>query len=336
MNQDKPLDSGNQPGTLAEKLEELQHLMDRIATIRFDPWRPYVACLRSSCCRAFEFVKLASQQEPDEAFFLTPALRPIAEDVIFFRFLSSCPEEDREMVVRHLITLDVGEKLAYQERFFHTFRPFQGVVPASILTKERNEELKGELCDFWRRNGWPNFRETTLIPPVREMAQKSDPGLLEIVYDFIYRLASGEVHSSPRGLLRLAWGEAQSSEEPPLESRFSTKNLGLYHLKASQIYGTYLLTLWFELFGEGLSLDDQERDALTNLRRHILQDLRWPEMVTFEEMNWPVPKPSGILVVASATMHADIMEQGFLAGARRLRDLAEGNQGKLFTEGVQE
>ena len=334
MNQDKSLDTEDQPGTLAEMLEELRHLVDRIATVKFDPWRPYVACLQFSCCRAFEFVKLASQQEADHAFFLTPALRPIAEDVIFFRFLSNCPEEDREMVVRHLMALDVGEKLSYQERFFHTFRPFQGVVNTSLLTKERTEELKDELSKFWRSNGWPNLRKTTLTPPIREMAQKSDPGLLEIVYDFIYRLASGEVHSSPRGLLRLAWGEPQSSDEPPLESRFSTRNLGLYHHKVIQIYGIYLLSLWFELFGEELSIDDQEHVALARLRRHILQDLRWPEMVTFEEMNWPIPEPSSVLVVASATMHMEIMEQGFLAGARRLRDLEEGKQGTLTTEGI--
>ena len=74
------------------------------------------------------------------------------------------------------------------------------------------------------------------MPPIRELAEKSDRGLLEVVYDFVYRLASGDVHSTPRTLLRLGWGPSAKPADEAMDANFSTKHLAGYHLEVAQTY----------------------------------------------------------------------------------------------------
>ena len=227
------------------------------------------------------------------------------------------------------MNVDVADKVKYQEMFFGTFRPFQQVLTLSAFDVDAIDSMKEDLFEFWRRNGWPSFgkrNKRVFVPPVRELAQKSDSGLLEIAYDFIYRLTSGEVHSTPRTLLRLGWGTSKSMKELPLNSTFSTKNLGPYHLGVIQIYGTYILCIWSELFGERLSVSEEDHNAFLALREHLMSRVRWPEMVTFEEMNQPVPEPAaaiwpGFLIRA---MYAVIMREGFVSGAEEILSARSG------------
>ena len=273
---------------LHSKLQKVQPLVDRASTVKFDPLRPYSTCLRYSFCRAFGFAELASRQEPDDAFFLVPALRAITEDIIFFRFLSRSSDEDREMVIQHLMSIDVDDKIEHQQSFFHTFRPFQRVLTFSNDNAKVVDAMKDDLRQFWRKSGWPNLgnmNKRAYVPPIREMAQKSDPGMLEITYDFIYRLTSGEVHFTPRTLLRLGWGESEVMTELRPAATFSTRNLGLYHLSVIQVYGTYVLCLWSEFFSDRIDASQQDNAAFLALREHLMSRVRWPEIVTSEEMN---------------------------------------------------
>ncbi len=292
--------------------------------MKFDPLRPYSVWLKFAFCRAFSFVKLASVQKPEAVFFLVPALRAITEDLILLRFLSKIGSvDDRETVARHLMTVDVGNKINYQIKFFQTFRPFQPSIPIGKDSEEKVSVAKNELRDFWRANGWPKFKirgRKLPMPSIRELAEKSDPGMLEVVYDFIYRLTSGEVHSSPRPVLRLGWGESQSPNDMPTMASFCTKNLGPYFLAIIQIYGNFLLCLWLELFEDKLDVSKEDLASVSKLREHLLSEFRWPEMVTFEEMNVPAPNPwrvmwPGITVQAH---YSRMMKKGFIAGAKEI------------------
>ena len=182
--------------------------------------------------------------------------------------------------------------------------------------------MKNELCNFWRSNGWPSFNEKKYrshIPPIRQLAERSLPGVLEIVYDFIYRLTSGEVHSNPRALLRLGWGNSETLDKFPDRTTFSTSHLGLYHLKVIQIYGAYLLCLWLELVPQDLGINKEEQVAVVELRKYLLSILRWPEMVTFEEMN--VPRSSNPIAETTLFLFANPMksfENGFIAAAEHI------------------
>lgn len=299
---------------LATKLEPLRPFVKRISTLRLPVKRYYSSYLRASFVKSFEFVDFATKQQSDDAFFLAPALRGITEDVIYFRFLSRFPDKEREKVVHNLHLLRVHNQVKQQSTFFLKFRPFQLVVSKSHINKQK---ISGELLSFWQANGWPHLNRLNRdgAPAVREIAEKSDPGILEIIYDFIYRLTSGLVHFNPQVLLRSGWGYAPAGDTPD-RIIFSCSHMGHYYLELSQVYGSYLLCLYFELFDEFLRPNKKEKAAVTALRVHILERYRWPEIVTYEEMNFdpPIPWPHVVL----KGMYDNMMEKGFIQGAKEI------------------
>ncbi len=301
--------------TLASRLDALNPFVERTAKVTFDGQNIFTACLVSSFVKSFEFVRLTCRTDDERAFFLTASLRSIAEETILLNHISHFCHEDREFVLLRLMELEVKQNIRYQRRFFRTFRPFQPVMPERTIDEER---IKDELKGFWRKNGWPRFqpRASTVTPPTREIAEKSSPRLLEVVYDFIYRLSSNSVHFRPGALLRMGWGPDLS------HMTFSPKHISEYYRSLCQVYGCYLLCLYFELFDEFLTTSRTESEAVAELRKHLLWIVRWPEMVTFEEMNFPVP--SGLTLV-DTLLHGSyvrIMEDGFIAGTKELRKLS--------------
>ena len=292
---------------LALKLNPLRPFAERIAIVRSPTEQLYSYFLSASFVRAFEFVDLASKQESENAFFLVPALRGITEDIIYLQFLSPFNHEIRQQVLYNMIQLEVEKQLVDQNSFFQKFRSFQPVLLPAIAGTDK---MKKQLLSFWQKNGWPNLRN--LSPPTREIAEKSGSVSLHIIYDFIYRFTSRMVHFNPQLLLRSGWGNC------PEEVKISTRNMGRYYLSVSQIYGSYLLCLYFEFFGQFFSLNQEEEDAVRELREYLLRLSRWPEMITFEEMNLEVPKrefwPTGFF---HAMINA-VMEDGFIAGTEEI------------------
>ena len=297
---------------LAAKLDPLRPLAERVATVRYPVKKLYSSCLRASFVKAFEFVDLVSKQEYDTAFFFAPVLRGITEDIIVLRFLSRFPHECREKVVKNLQFYLVHRNLERQKSFFQTFRSFQRVLSSPSVS---SESALGDLRSFWQTNGWPNLKDH--MPPTRQIAEKSDPGILEVVYDFIYRLTSDIVHFNPQVLLRSGWGVA------PREATFSSKNMGKYYLSMSRVYGSYLFCLYFELFGRFLRPNQKEKAGVIGMREYLLGIPRWPEMITFEEMNFELPRPSSIVLRA---LHNVIMKDGFISGTKRLIALHENHR----------
>ena len=161
---------------------------------------------------------------------------------------------------------------------FRKIRPFQPVFRREIIDIA---QIEYAVQSFWRKNGWPKIQITLrhTHPPVRQIAEKSDPGLLDIVYDFIYRLTSGTVHFNPQILFRSGWGSTLK------EIVVSPVNMGPYYLAVSQIYGSFIFCLYFEFFSRFLKPNREEKEAIKELRKHLLSIFRWPEIVTYEEMN---------------------------------------------------
>ena len=295
---------------LAVKLEPLRPLVERMAKTTTDVMEipDFLLCVMSSFAKAFEFAELTTKQSHESAFFLTSALRSTTEELIILNFLSGISPADRQIVLESLLRIDTNEDLEHQSLFMRRFRPFQPVLPGRIDP----ESPKAELLKVWQRNGWPNLKNRRrTLPPIREIAQRSDSGMLEVVYDFIYRLSSNSVHFRPCNLLSLGWKNAHA------EWTFSSKSFPAYYLQIIQIYGCFLFCLYFELFEEFLKPSQDEAKAVKGLRMLLLQRPRWPEMVTFEEMNRPYPtveeKDRFFRDVYSLIMH-----EGFLSGAKKL------------------
>ena len=298
----------------------MRNLAERTATVNSIK-DPFFNCLVSSFTRAFEFVDIASKQEPAGAFFLVPALRAITEDIIYLCFLSPFPDEIRRQVVIDMQLLNLSKKIRQQNTFLEIFRPFQPLLPPIDFNEE---ETRNRLRLFWQKNGWPNLHDRE-IPPVSQIAGKSDPLLLQAVYDFIYRLTSSTVHFDPQILLRAGWGKLP---EGPMV--FSSSHMGPYYLAASRIYGSYLLCLYFELFDQFLKPDPEEKSAIVELRRYLMDIPRWPEMITFEEVGVPV-KHSGkellkrgklgritTIYLIEKELRDTIAEKGFILGTEKI------------------
>ena len=317
----------DQSEALAKKLNPLRPLVNRTATVYFNANNTFAWCLASSFVKAFEFVELTTKSEHGDALFIASSLRSITEELIILNYLYGFPDEDRNNIVTRLMQLEVGESIKYQNAFFRSFRPFQPVLQRKFNEEER---LKEELRDIWRSNGWPNFNKTSLpiIPPTREIAQKSEKGLLEVVYDFIYRLSSSSVHFRPMKLLRMGWGDIDNT------ATFSSKNVGGYYQAINQIYGAFLLCLYLELFDEFLKSTKDEKESLKELREYLLDIFRWPEMVTFEEMNLDVPdskveKWPNFLIFALYTV---MLKDGFISGAKEILGASDAQRQRTADE----
>ena len=303
-----------------QKLTLLRPFTTKMAILRNPTKNLYLSCLRASFVKTFEFVDFAWKQQPEIALFFTSTLRGIAEDLIYLRYLSMHERVTREQVVLDMLHLSAIEGMDKQNRFYKTFRPFQMVMSGSFSNTTKREASE-RLNLFWRDNGWPKLNPERAIPPTRQIAERIDEGVLKVVYDFIYRLTSITVHFNPRILLRSGWGSNLS------EMTFNPEDMGRYYLAMSQIYGTYLLYLYFEMFGRYLRTNPDEKADVSKLRELLLRIDRWPEMVTFEEMNQSIPT---LPLLSTAVLHARytqiMVDKGFVQGSKHILSIESGNK----------
>lgn len=296
---------------ITDILDSLRPFMEKIATVGRPTRKLFSCCLRSSVTKAYKFLEVASNIDRKNAFFLVPSLRSITEDIIVLRFISRIPHQEREAAIVSIMRSNVSERIKTQSDFFGTFRPFQPVLNTGSLDEFHQD---GSIA-FWQNNGWPNLNGRKM-PPIREIAKKCGEGTLDIIYDYLFRFTSATVHFSPQTLLRLGWGDSASKERVT----FSPDNMSQYFSDANLIYGSCLFSLYFEMFGRFLRPNREEKQIVSKLRKRILEVFRWPEMVTFEEMNRPVQKvgiPHWIIKV----VYSEIMEEGFLSGTSKFREI---------------
>lgn len=233
------------------------------------------------------------------------------EDIIILESIHKLPSEKRERLLRGMQLLETSERISTQWTFFQKYRPFQPVIDRTISI----EDARNDIETIWRESGWAKFeaKPKSIVPPVIQLAQKLAPGILDILYEFIYRLSSSTVHFSPQTLLRMGWGHVD--EKNSISGTISIKHMANYHKAFCQIYGLLLFTFFFELFPEEINATDAEQSGIVNMRKHLLEELRWPEMITFEEMNLSVPKAYHDQVVTYGIIHQaiiDLLKIGFI------------------------
>jgi len=131
-------------------------------------------------------------------------------------------------------------------------------------------------------NRWRKHREW---PTVREMAEPT--GLLPL-YDFLYAATSSFVHYSPNNLIRM--GKVIEGAD---RMYFSTAHFSDYYAAFNRFYGLFLFITFCTTFGATLGSQDELRPPVEKLMKLLDNELRWPELVTMEEMN--VPEVSQLL-----------------------------------------
>lgn len=293
--------------SLSQTLDMLKPVAERVAIVDMTSGNFFPYFVSASIVKTFEFVELVIHQEASNAYFLASTLRGIAEEIIYLHFLSQFDHKTREEVLLNMMHLEVARQLHIQETFFEKFRPFQAVLSSSGFdTKEARKQLK----TFWDTNGLTVGRDNR--PRTVDIAKKSSSAHLHVVYNFIFRFTSGFVHFNPQAMMRSGWGD------PHNKAVFSTKNMGDYYLETSLVYGCYLLCLQFEIFEELFDLSQAEKDSVRKLREYLLYRPRWPEIVTFEEMNQALPQISPIAKIAVQIAFNKILEDGFISGTEKI------------------
>ena len=263
-------------------------------------------CLRASFSKSFHFLESAYKADSDRlSYYLTPSLRSICEDIIFLSFGAKLQPIDREFVFQSLMQNEVQNSLRTQAGFFQKFRPFQPVVRPGNYDPAK-DPCQIRATEVWRQNGWKNLKAGSK-PNTRQVAQQINTELLSVVYDFFYRLTSSFVHFSPQILLRSGWGDLKEGKVS-----FSPHHMDAYYASANRIYGGFLFSLYFELFSRFLRPGKYNQELVRELRRAIISSNRWPEMITYEEMNLELPSVSPIFLALQHVM-SEKLERGFLS-----------------------
>jgi hypothetical protein len=271
------------PDRLGLLLKDLGLLVTRAGHGSFSAEGPFRCVVRAALVKAFEFAQHA-RKEHAEPFFLTATLRGICEDLIVLSFLA--PLSDRDEVVRILLEDDVSDALGKQQVFFDTHRTWQPIVRDEPGQRETARlKVKQLAADhLWKRKP---------LPTVRDMAHAS--GLVPL-YEYIYAATSKWVHCNPGVLLRMGWNRTPRDRiEDGTRWSFSTSNFRLYYHDFNRFYSVFLLATIIRKFIDEFQDPATLIPFLSAIEESLDADLRWPELVTYEEMN--LQPPSNIIRV---------------------------------------
>jgi hypothetical protein len=238
--------------------------------------------------------KNASTFERESSFFMLGALRGICEDIITLKFLLQLPKPQRHETVQLLTALALNQSLNSQLKFFEEIRPAQPVLgkqSSSVQIKNLKDQLNsiGTNSGIWRTDG--------KLPPTEQMARAVG---LASLYEYLYRSTSEVVHFNPRVALRHGWGKSAT------DVKFSTKHFYEYYELFGSFYSVYLFVEFCQALGDQLDLSKRFRENLTELKKNMQALLRWPEIITYEEMNLKnPPAPFRAILLAAATDTVD-------------------------------
>lgn len=238
------------------------------------------ALIQAATSKCLEFNIAANQtgKGGGPAFSLVSNLRGICEDLIYLTYLSRMEGETARKLITQLLQQNTARGVAAQRNFFAANNPFQPVLGAS-MSEEQVQELTTEAREgirkFWKDKGCSRRDGPTIF----ELAAKVG---LNSTYEYIYFAASNFVHFNPQALLRMGWGPKSG----PFV--FSIANMDGYYRSFSSFYGAILFIGFHASFGSAHFKCDLDREVarLLELIDHVQ---RWPEVITFEEMNQKPP-----------------------------------------------
>lgn len=281
MNTDPDAKSEAESSDPRAYLAQLRVIVDEIGTASMDDVGMYGCVLRAAVVKAFEFALLLTSEDPlPHSFFLTSTLRGICEDLITLTFISDLSPEDRNEALNLLMSANINDGIISQAEFFLELRPWQPVL------KPRNESETNtqELRELAKKLGW-NGKQPW--PSVWYMAKVQG---LEAFYRYLYSATSKWVHFSPQVLLRMGWGGSKDDLGSHTKWKFTTSHFLRYYTEFNRVYS--LLLLLKLMRGPAAHIIPAEAVApLNGLKQYLDELLRWPEAVTFEELNFEGPSP---------------------------------------------
>lgn len=292
--------------SLSVLIDEIRPYMKTISSVQFDKNKWFETALTSSLVRNFQFLDIVTSGQRVHSFYLVPALRGITEDIIYLQFLSRLDSSERNEFLEIKAMQGLSEKVKFQHKFFSTFRPFQPVI--GPIKESKSQEINEKMRSFLKMHFGVEGLTT------RSIAEKCGQELLAIIYDFIYRLTSATVHFDLNWQMKLGWGDLETGT-----FEFDTSHFEPYFSAINCVYGAYLFCIFFELFEPFFNADPAAKDTVEKIRKLLIRHFRWPELVTFEEMNIRVPEPPRIPTMLLFALYMSFQsENGFIAASREI------------------
>ncbi|WP_372661450.1 hypothetical protein, partial [Hydrogenophaga sp.] len=101
-----------------------------------------------------------------------------------------------------------------------------------------------------------------------------------LLYEFLYHATSRLVHYSPNTLLRMAWFDPKVHV-----SKCDPAALDKYYQQFVIFYSAHLLSTFVARFSSKINLGESLTKAIDKNLEKANSNPRWPELVTFEELN---------------------------------------------------
>jgi hypothetical protein len=244
----------------------------------------FSCCLKAAVVKCLDFNDAAhsKNQKASDGYLFVSGMRGICEDLIVLRFLAQIGQVDRNEFLSALLQKNWWDGISAQARFFRENNSLQPFVGGGVTDEEINASVAASnqlVVTAALKIGFDRK------PTVAAMARTV--GLLT-TYEFIYFLTSNFVHFNPQALMRMGWGkfDKKAGRKRLRSISFSTSHMGGYYNNLAKFYGTVLLVGFLRLLRGISEFDAIDLDKeLSQIEDAMAALGRWPEVVTFEEMN---------------------------------------------------
>lgn len=244
----------------------------------------YTSVLAAAFTKLYDFCLWALESDGDrgEHYWASAVLRGSTEDIIFLSALQKMSLADRNEMVRLRLVHEIENDIATQSEFFSEPRRFQSVLSPKPDAEQQLNNVLDSMNSIWRK-----YRMDGGRIGLGNMRNLADTASIVGFYDYFYALTSRMVHFSPRVLMRQGWGNYQDGV---LHAEYSASNFKHYYTAYVQTYSCLLLREFIERFNGDLTMPSAF-DAAAARIDEVCRKRRYPELVTYEEMNIEPPNP---------------------------------------------
>lgn len=297
---------------IVQLIKELQPFAVLASHVQVNDNNLFECAARASFSKCYSYTMFSHSLKPNDenSFYFTGTLRSICEDLIVLRYMRDWNAADKNRLIKLDMQISLLDQLERQTAFFKKFKPGQHVMTSKPESKNFQEALVKERKEIWRRHGYTLKRSDR--PSTRAICEKLGMDALSFLYEYIYSITSDTVHFNAKALMRTGWGEIPQIGDPKMH--FSPINFSIYKVSFCRVYSSLLLTIYFEFFSSLLNPTEAVIQHVKELRRELVMTIRWPEMVTFEEINLCPLRANPLFAVIRNLISANNFEEGFING----------------------
>lgn len=219
-------------------------------------------------------VEIENSTFENKAFWVSSTLRSICEDLITLSFIDKNFHDKADEIIKLELSIEAKKSLEAQEEFYSKYRPQQPIIKPKDSSSDPEEKLRLIYKDYIQ--GKRPYK-----PSAWAMAKDQD---LEVLYTYLYHATSRFVHFSPNTLLKMAWYDPENEESQCDPNFFSN-----YYYQFVKFYSVQLLSSLINRFPEKIIIEDMLKKSIKERLAEANSIQRWPELVTFEELNVDSP-----------------------------------------------